>query len=1053
MKTIKIFLASSEELKNDRVSFGNFIRELDKRYQQRGIRIDLYTWEGADGAYNGRRKQDEYNENVRDSDMLVALFYIKAGGFTQEEFHEAVKSFNDTGKPKVYVYFRQLEDESKVSEELKKFKEELEGQDARGHFAFRYNNDDSLHLDFVMQLLMQDKIQKDELNIEEGQVMLNGMVIAQMDNLQFATDNKGNQDLIKDLEKIETELNEIRQALDQNPNIDFIKKQYELKKNEYNQKKEELEKHQKSLLNTAIRIANLQKDHITDETKRAIEAFNSGDAPRADFLLDEAEHNTKQIRDQLHAAKEVAYQKIEQLILHASFKINNTTIPIDERIEQTQKKYKEAIALAKESGYDNDKYAELIEKLGDFLQEYKNYEEALIFRKELVDIRKKTYGEEHVSTAIAYTKLGFTLDFNDLYDESLELLQKALNILEKQQDNKYRLEIAEVYNNLGNAYISKKEYEIALEWHQKALDIRLKNGEETYETARSYHNIGVVLGNLGKKEDAILFFQNSIKIKEKLFQDNDKRLAISYYGISDVYLDLGMYNESIDYMFKACKIYEESLGTRHSETLSYYYQIARIYYKIKDYVNCYNWTYKAAIQGYSEALFSLGFLYKEGKGVNKSSSMAIEWYNKAKEKEFDRAQYNIGCMYLWGEGVDVDYIKAFDLFRKPAEHGYASAQCNMGYMYEHGKGIEQDYTKALYWYQKAAKQEDCTAQNNIGIMYENGKGVNQDYSIAAEWYKKSADNGYSNGQVNLGLLYEGGNGVGQDYSKAVNYYRMAAKQGNERGQCCLAVMCEKGKGTAKDLKEAIKWYKSSAEQGYARAQYLLGVNYRDGIGVKQNYKTALKWFFKAAMQNNDDAEFYIGWMFQNGTGIKQDYSKAMEWYHKAAEQGNNFAQTNLGFMYENGFGVEKNYSLTLEWYQKAAKNNNPTALHNIGNLYENGKGVEKDYIKAIEWYRKAIEQGFNYSYNDLAWTYHLMGKYEEALPMAKKAVEAYPNDPNYIDTLATVYQGLGRYNEALEQFELCLKLKKEQIASEESIHETEKKIADIKLLIKEESHQ
>ena len=228
MKTIKIFLASSEELKNDRVSFGNFIRELDKRYQQRGIRIDLYTWEGADGAYNGRRKQDEYNDNVRDSGMLVALFYRKAGGFTQEEFHEAIKNFNITGRPKVYVYFRQLEDESEVSEELKKFKEELEGQNARGHFAYRYNNDDSLHLDFVMQLLLQDKIQKDELNIEEGQVMLNGIVIAQMDNLQFATDNKGYQDLIKDLENIETEMNEARQALVQNPNIEFIKKHFEI---------------------------------------------------------------------------------------------------------------------------------------------------------------------------------------------------------------------------------------------------------------------------------------------------------------------------------------------------------------------------------------------------------------------------------------------------------------------------------------------------------------------------------------------------------------------------------------------------------------------------------------------------------------------------------------------------------------------------------------------------------------------------------------------------------------------------------------------------------
>jgi len=44
------------------------------------------------------------------------------------------------------------------------------------------------------------------------------------------------------------------------------------------------------------------------------------------------------------------------------------------------------------------------------------------------------------------------------------------------------------------------------------------------------------------------------------------------------------------------------------------------------------------------------------------------------------------------------------------------------------------------------------------------------------------------------------------------------------------------------------------------------------------------------------------------------------------------------------------------------------------------------------------------------------------------------------DTLATAYQGLGRLEESLEQFELCLKLKKEQGSpqhTEESIHGSE----------------
>ena len=42
MKTIKVFLASSEELKDEREKFGNFIRRLDDLYLKRGIHDKRY---------------------------------------------------------------------------------------------------------------------------------------------------------------------------------------------------------------------------------------------------------------------------------------------------------------------------------------------------------------------------------------------------------------------------------------------------------------------------------------------------------------------------------------------------------------------------------------------------------------------------------------------------------------------------------------------------------------------------------------------------------------------------------------------------------------------------------------------------------------------------------------------------------------------------------------------------------------------------------------------------------------------------------------------------
>ena len=116
----------------------------------------------------------------------------------------------------------------------------------------------------------------------------------------------------------------------------------------------------------------------------------------------------------------------------------------------------------------------------------------------------------------------------------------------------------------------------------------------------------------------------------------------------------------------------------------------------------------------------------------------------------------------------------------------------------------------------------------------------------------------------------------------------------------------------------------------------------------------------------------------------------------------------------------------MKYDRKAAEQGDARGQSALGFMYENGHGVEQDYGTAVEWYRKAAEQGFERAFNELAWICHLLGKYEEALPWAEKAVAAFPDDANVIDTLATVLQGLGRYDEALEQFELCLKLYKEQ---------------------------
>jgi len=108
MKTIKIFLASSDELAEERIRFGNFIRKLNDMYEVRGYRIKLYMWEDLPSGDNGRPKQDEYNDKVRECDMFVGLFHTKAGKFTLEEYDTAKKTQEICGKPTLYVFCKEL---------------------------------------------------------------------------------------------------------------------------------------------------------------------------------------------------------------------------------------------------------------------------------------------------------------------------------------------------------------------------------------------------------------------------------------------------------------------------------------------------------------------------------------------------------------------------------------------------------------------------------------------------------------------------------------------------------------------------------------------------------------------------------------------------------------------------------------------------------------------------------------------------------------------------------------------------------------------------------
>jgi len=153
MQTIKIFLASSEELREDRIAFELMIGQLNQDWVPRGTFFHLVVWENFIDAMSKEGLQQEYNKAIHDCDIFVMLFFTKVGRYTTEEFDSAFGAFIGGNKPLIYTYFKDDLiltgdiDQSVVS--LLDFKAKLK---SLNHYYTRYRSAEELKWLFSRQL-------------------------------------------------------------------------------------------------------------------------------------------------------------------------------------------------------------------------------------------------------------------------------------------------------------------------------------------------------------------------------------------------------------------------------------------------------------------------------------------------------------------------------------------------------------------------------------------------------------------------------------------------------------------------------------------------------------------------------------------------------------------------------------------------------------------------------------------------------------------------------------------------------------------------------------
>lgn len=561
MKTIKIFLASSDELQDDRNAFGNLVRRLDGIYEKRGVRIELFEWEDYDAAYNGVRKQDEYNEAIKASDMFLALFHTKAGKYTLEEFDVATEEFQEHAAPKVFIYCKDLQPGETESPELAEFKRKL--FDEMGHYWCRYANRDTMQLHFVMQLQLVERDPAGGLKLEEGTVKVGSLPVARLDNVPFAAGNESYRKMREELEVLPGKIEKARARLEKSPDDEDLKDDLQEKIDRYNTLKEDFEHLQESLLDTAKRVARLQTEQVSDRMRQAIEAFEAGNLVLANTILEDVAREADSHMEQLEQSK--------ALLLQADILDADYSIPVEERVERVKAIYEKANLWAQKCDYETGDYLNLLYNAVEFLRRYSLFDEALPLAEVLVKLSEEVSDNEAGPlNSYAYSLYG---DIHNLMGNSPEALKYQLKAVEGwdlvEEDNRDEDWMAfkiELLHKVASSYTLMGEADKTLEAADLALHL-IDSADGLDEQLRYYNMIiaagGYRLkGNFDKEKDSL---EAAEQIARRIWGDDVPEAPVNLYTeLGRYHYEVGNYTLSLDYYEKALSIYERIIGPQTS---------------------------------------------------------------------------------------------------------------------------------------------------------------------------------------------------------------------------------------------------------------------------------------------------------------------------------------------------------------------------------------------------------------------------------------------------------------------------------------------------------
>ncbi|KAI8885317.1 HCP-like protein [Backusella circina FSU 941] len=352
------------------------------------------------------------------------------------------------------------------------------------------------------------------------------------------------------------------------------------------------------------------------------------------------------------------------------------------------------------------------------------------------------------------------------------------------------------------------------------------------------------------------------------------------------------------------------------------YQLGNLFESRENPEEAFTWYVMASNGGITDAIYRLGTLYEDGRGVSQDYEKAVRLYEYAGIKDHEDALYRLAQMYLYSKGVELDYLKAYDLYKRASELGHTLSYGILNITEESSPKEKQSQIILMCEY--VAENGNVSVQYELGVFYEKLAMV---YLEAFKWYTIAADNEHKEAQYRLGRMYEKGLGIDQDYNKAIELYNLAKEQGSSSAIYRLGTAYHHGYGVETNPEKAFECYLTAADLGHAGSQYVLGRLYENGELVEKSLFDALKWYTCSYLQGNTNVIPSLYDMYDDEPYEFSFYQKLFQILFKfekySKKKNDSYKEIfgrmcfKLGTMYKYGLGVEKDEEEALKYFTRS----------------------------------------------------------------------------------------------------------------------------------------